>query len=84
MARNVFNRQVRKLQQKNIPLDYAKRIAYKQQLANWNIEEGSYKLTDEWKEYSNLFSEKRAVVRKNRAQANRQWKKQSAIKSMIK
>lgn len=81
--RNVFNRQVRKLQQKNIPLDYAKRIAYKQQLANWNIEEGSYRLTDEWKEYSNLFSEKRAVVRKNRAQANRQWKKQSAIKSLI-
>ena len=84
MARNVFNRQVRKLQQKNIPLEVAKRIAYKQQLANWNIEEGSYRLTDEWKEYSNLFSEKRAVVRKNRAQANRQWKKQSAIKSMIK
>lgn len=81
--RNVFNRQVRKLQQKNIPLEVAKRIAYKQQLANWNIEEGSYRLTDEWKEYSNLFSEKRAVVRKNRAQANRQWKKQSAIKSLI-
>lgn len=82
--RNIFNRQVRKLQQKWIPLDYAKRISYRQQLANWNIEEGSYRLTDEWKEYSNLFSEKRAVVRKNRAQANRQWKKQSAIKSMIK
>lgn len=70
-SRNIFNRQVWKLQQRGFPLDYAKRIAYKNQLANWNIEEWSYRLTEEWKEYSNLFSEKRAVIRKNRAKDNR-------------
>lgn len=82
-TRNVFNRQIRKLQQKWIPEDYARRIAYKQQLANWRIEEWSYRLTDEWKEYSNLYSEKRAVARANKTKQNRQWRKNSAIKNLF-
>lgn len=81
--RNVFNRQVWKLQEKGFPLADAKRIAYKQQLATWHIEEWSYRLTEEWKTYSNLFSEKRAVVRKDRAQQSRVSRKQSGLKSLI-
>lgn len=79
MARNIFSRQVRKLQQRWFDLMTAKRIAYKTQLRNWNILPGTYQLTDEWKEYSNLFSEKRAVIRKNRANQNRLAKKQNAL-----
>lgn len=79
MARNIFSRQVRKLQQRGFPLADAKRIAYYQQVKNGNLKPGTYQLTDEWKEYSNLFSEKRAVIRKNRARQNQLAKKQNAL-----
>ena len=80
MARNIFSRQVYKLvNERWLPLDYAKRLAYKQQLRNWNIQLGTYQLTDQWKEYSNLFSEKRAIIRKNRARQNQLAKKQNAL-----
>lgn len=79
MARNIFSRQVWKLQQRGYPLEVAKRIAYKQQVRNWNLIPGTYQLTDEWKTYSNLFSEKRAVIRKNRARQNQLAKKQNAL-----
>ena len=79
MARNIFSRQVRKLQQRGFPLADAKRIAYSQQVRNWNIQPWTYQLTDRWKEYSNLFSEKRAVIRKERAKANRLAKKQNVL-----
>lgn len=39
----------------------------------------SYQLTDQWREYSNLFSEKRAVIRKDRARQNRLAKKQNIL-----
>lgn len=39
----------------------------------------SYRLTEQWKNYSNLFSEKRAVIRKNRARQNQLAKKQNAL-----
>ena len=39
----------------------------------------SYRLTDQGKEYSNLFSEKRAIIRKNRARQNQLAKKQNAL-----
>lgn len=39
----------------------------------------SYRLTEQWKTYSNLFSEKRAVIRKNRARQNQLAKKQNAL-----
>lgn len=79
MARNIFSRQVRKLQQRGFPLADAKRIAYSQQVRNWNIQPGTYQLTDQWREYSNLFSEKRAVIRKDRARQNRLAKKQNIL-----
>lgn len=83
MARNIFSRQVWKLQQRWYPLADAKRIAYSQQTKNWNLIPGTYQLTEQWKEYSNLFSEKRAVVRANRAKQNRIAKKQNAMKGII-
>ena len=64
-------------------MEIAKRIAYKQQLKNWNIQLGTYKLTDQWKEYSNLFSEKRAIIRKNRARQNQLAKKQNALQWVL-
>ena len=47
MARNIFSRQVRKLQQRGFSLADAKRIAYKQQVKNGNIQLGTYQLTDQ-------------------------------------
>lgn len=44
----------------------------------------SYRLTDQWKEYSNLFSEKRAVIRKNRARQNQLAKKQNVLQWLMK
>ena len=79
MARNIFSRQVWKLQQRGYSLADAKRIAYKQQVRNGNLIPGTYQLTEEWKNYSNLFSEKRAVIRKNRARQNQLAKKQNAL-----
>lgn len=80
MARNIFSRMVWKLTNERwLPLDYAKRLAYKTQVKNWHLIPGTYQLTDEWKEYSNLFSEKRAVIRKNRARQNQLAKKQNAL-----
>ena len=79
MARNIFSRQVWKLTQRGFPLADAKRIAYKQQVRNWHLIPWTYQLTDEWKDYSNLFSEKRAVIRMNNALANRRAKKNSVL-----
>lgn len=85
MARNIFSRQVRKLvNERWLPMDYAKRLAYKQQLRAGNIQLWTYQLTDQWKEYSNLFSEKRAVIRKNRARQNQLAKKQNALNWVLK
>lgn len=84
MARNIFSRQVRKLQQRGFDLATAKRIAYKQQVKNGNIQLGTYQLTDQWREYSNLFSEKRAIIRKNRARQNQLAKKQNALNWVLK
>lgn len=83
MARNIFSRQVRKLQQRGFSLADAKRIAYKQQVKNGNIQLGTYQLTDQWKEYSNLFSEKRAIIRKQRARQNQLAKKQNALQWVL-
>lgn len=80
MARNIFSRMVWKLvNERWLPLDYAKRLAYKTQVRNWHLIPWTYQLTEEWKTYSNLFSEKRAVIRKNRARQNQLAKKQNAL-----
>lgn len=79
MARNIFSRQIRKLQQRGFDLATAKRIAYRQQVKNWHLIPWTYQLTDEWKDYSNLFSEKRAVIRRNNAIANRRAKRNSVL-----
>ncbi len=42
----------------------ARRIAYKQQLRAGNITP-DYRLTEKWKEWSNLFSEKRDYIRRH-------------------
>lgn len=80
MARNIFSRQVRKLQQRGFDINTAKRIAYRQQVNNWNIQPWTYQLTDQWREYSNLFSEKREIVRKQRAREKQLARKQNIIK----
>lgn len=83
MARNIFSRQVWKLQQRGYSLADAKRISYFQQVKNWNLIPGTYQLTEQGKEYSNLFSEKRAIIRKNRARQNQLAKKQNALKWVL-
>lgn len=83
MWRHIWARQVRKLQQRGFSLADAKRIAYKQQVANGNIQLWTYQLTDQWKEYSNLFSEKRAIIRRNRAKQNQLAKKQNALQWLL-
>lgn len=83
MARNIFSRQVWKLQQRGYPLADAKRIAYYQQVKNGNLIPWTYQLTEEWKNYSNLFSEKRAMIRKNRARQNQLAKKQNALEWLL-
>jgi len=83
MARNIFSRQVWKLQQRGFPLADAKRIAYKQQVRNGNLIPWTYQLTDQGKEYSNLFSEKRAVIRKERAKWNRLARKQNVLEWIL-
>lgn len=83
MARNIFSRQVWKLTQRWFPLADAKRIAYKQQVKNGNLQPWTYQLTEQWVEYSNLFSEKRAVIRKNRARQNQLAKKQNALEWIL-
>lgn len=80
MARNIWSRQVWKLQQRWFALEDAKRIAYRQQVNNWNIQPWTYQLTDQWREYSNLFSEKREIVRKQRAREKQLARKQNIIK----
>lgn len=60
-----------------LPLDYAKRLAYKTQVKNGMIFPNTYQLTPEWKEYSNLFSEKRAFLRKQKYMQNAKDKKQT-------
>lgn len=77
MARNIFSRQVWKLTQRWYPMADAKRIAYRQQVNSWHLIPGTYQLTDEWKEYSNLFSEKRAYIRKQNAIQRMKQKKQT-------
>lgn len=80
MARNIFSRQVRKLQQRGFDITTAKRIAYRQQVNNWNIQPWTYQLTDQWREYSNLFSEKREIARRQKAREKQLAKKQNIIK----
>lgn len=79
MARNIRSRQVRKLQQRGYPLADAKRISYYQQVRAWHLVPWTYQLTEEGKEYSNLFSEKRAVIRKEKARQNRIARKQNIL-----
>lgn len=84
MARNIFSRMVRKLvNERWFDMASARRIAYKTQVKNGNIFPNSYKLTDQWKEYSNLFSEKRAVIRRNRARQNQLAKKQNVLQWLM-
>ena len=84
MARNIFSRMVWKLvNERGLPLDYAKRLAYKTQVRNWHLIPWTYQLTEEWKNYSNLFSEKRAMIRKNRARQNQLAKKQNALEWLL-
>ena len=75
MARNIFSRQIWKLTQRWYALPDAKRIAYRQQVNAWHLIPWTYQLTDEGKEYSNLFSEKRAFIRKQNAIANAKAKR---------
>ncbi len=80
--RNILARQIWKLQTERwYSLEDAKRIAYSQQVKNGNVKPWTFQLTDQGKEYSWLFSEKRAELRKQRAAENRKIKN-SMIKSL--
>lgn len=80
--RNILARQIWKLQTERwYSLEDAKRIAYSQQVKNGNVKPWTFQLTDQGKQYSWLFSEKRAELRKQRAAENRKIKN-SMIKSL--
>lgn len=80
--RNILARQIWKLQTERwYSLEDAKRIAYSQQVKNGNVKPGTFQLTDQGKNYSYLFSEKRADLRKRKAAENRKVKNQM-IKSL--
>lgn len=80
MARHILSRQIWKLTQRGYSLEDAKRIAYSQQVKNGNIIPWTFQLTEQGKEYSNLFSEKREVMRREKYKANR--KNKSLIQSI--
>lgn len=66
MARNIFSRQQYKLiHERGFSPEDARRIAYKSQVKNWNLIPWTYQLTEKWKEWSNLFSEKREYIRRH-------------------
>lgn len=80
--RNILARQIWKLQTERwYSLEDAKRIAYSQQVKNGNVKPWTFQLTDQGKEYSWLFSEKRAELRKQKAVENRKVKN-NMIKSL--
>lgn len=80
--RNILARQIWKLQTERwYSLEDAKRIAYSQQVRNGNVKPWTFQLTDQGKEYSWLFSEKRAELRKQKAAENRKVKN-NMIKSL--
>lgn len=80
--RNILARQIWKLQTERwYSLEDAKRIAYSQQVKNGNVKPWTFQLTDQGKEYSWLFSEKRAELRKQKAAENRKVKN-NMIKSL--
>lgn len=63
---NIFNRQQWKLMQRGFSEDDARRIAYKQQKNSWNLIPWTFRLSDQWKEYSKKKPFERAVERKAR------------------
>lgn len=63
---NIITRQIRQLVKRWYNWQEAREITYNQQLENWNIEKGSFKLTDKGKEYSSLTSEERDLIRKEK------------------
>ena len=66
MARNIFSRQQYKLiHERGFDPETARKIAYRQQVKNWNLIPWTYQLTDKGRERSNLFSEKRDYIRKH-------------------
>lgn len=80
--RNILARQIWKLQtERGYSLEDAKRIAYSQQVKNGNVKPWTFQLTDQGKQYSRLYSEKRADLRKRKAAQNRKAKNQM-IKSL--
>lgn len=80
--RNILARQIWKLQKERwYSLEDAKRIAYSQQVKNGNVKPWTFQLTDQGKQYSRLYSEKRAALRKQKAAENRKVKN-NIIKSL--
>ena len=60
---NILSRQQWRLIQRWFTPEQARRIAYKQQVAKWNVIAGSYQLTEQWKKYSELETRQRAIIR---------------------
>jgi len=65
MAYNILSRQIHKLQTERW-MDYekARKIAYTQQKRLWRTQEWTFKLNQEWNEYSKLNPAQRAVLRR--------------------
>lgn len=76
MAYNIFSRMVRKLTERWFDLPVAKKIAYDTQLKKWNIYEWTYRLTEQWQEYSWMHPNDRAKLRKQQYAQNRKLKRQ--------
>lgn len=60
---NIFSRQQRHLQQRWYSEEEARKIAYVQQQRKWNLQLASFRLSEQWQQYSNMSSADRAIIR---------------------
>ena len=63
---NIFSRQQWRLKQRWYSDEEARRIAYVQQQRLGNLATASFRLSNQWEEYSNLSPEQRAILRRSK------------------
>lgn len=65
MAYNILSRQIHKLQTERwFDLEKARKIAYNQQKKLWRTQEWTFRLNEEWIQYSKYTPAQRAIIRK--------------------
>ncbi len=63
---NIFNMQMHNLMNKWFSERDAKAITYKSQKRKWTLDWDSYRLNDDGKQYSELTSDQREILRKSK------------------